>query len=46
MSMVVTAIFLLGLLERRNRTVLGMGVDSALVLIVYLAGLGGLYYLR
>ncbi len=46
LGMIVTCIFLLGLLERRNRTILGMGVDSVLVLVVYLAGLGGLYYLR
>lgn len=45
-GMVVTCIFLLGLLERRDRTVLGMGVDSLLVLIVYSAGLVGLYAMR
>ena len=45
-GMVVTAIFLLGLLERRNRTVLRMGVDSLAVLVVYAAGLVGLYGLR
>lgn len=37
---------IIGLLERRNRTVWGMGVDSLLVLIAYVAGLTGLYYLR
>ena len=46
LGLVVTCIFLIGLLERRNRTVLGMGVDSLAVLIIYLAGLGGLYYVR
>jgi cation:H+ antiporter len=46
LGMIVTCVFLLGLLERRDRTVLGMGVDSLLVLIIYIAGLGGLYYLR
>lgn len=46
LGIILTCIFLLGLLERRDRTVLGMGVDSLLVLIVYLVGLGGLYYLR
>ena len=45
-GMVVTCIFLLGLLERRDRTVLGMGIDSLLVLIVYSAGLVGLYAMR
>ncbi len=46
LSLIVTCIFLLGLLERRNRTVLGMGVDSLAVLITYIVGLGGLYYVR
>ncbi len=46
LGLIVTCIFLIGLLERRNRTIFGMGVDSMLVLVVYLAGLGGLYYLR
>ena len=46
LAMIVTCIFLLGMLERRDRTVLGMGIDSLLVLIIYVAGLGGLYYLR
>ncbi len=45
-GMVVTAIFLLGLLERRNRTVLRMGIDSLAVLVVYASGLAGLYALR
>jgi cation:H+ antiporter len=45
-GMVVTCIFLVGLLERRDRTVLRMGVDSLLVLIVYAIGIGGLYFLR
>lgn len=45
-GMVVTALFLLGLLERRNRTVLGMGLDSLGVLAVYLGSLVGLYSLR
>jgi cation:H+ antiporter len=46
LGMVVTCIFLIGLLERRNRTIWGMGVDSLLVLGAYVAGLAGLYYLR
>ena len=45
-GMVVTCIFLIGLLERRDRTVLGMGVDSLAVLLVYGCGLAGLYALR
>lgn len=46
LGLVVTCIFLIGLLERRDRTVLGMGVDSLAVLITYLIGLGGLYYVQ
>ena len=46
MGIVVTSIFLLGLLERRDRTVLRMGIDSAAVLVVYFCGLAGLYAMR
>jgi len=42
----VSAIFLAGCLERRNRAVLGMGVDSLLVLAAYAGGLVLLYHLR
>jgi cation:H+ antiporter len=45
-GMVVTAIFLLGLLERRDRTILGMGMGSAGVLLAYALGIVGLYSLR
>lgn len=45
-GIIVTCIYLWGLLERRNKTVLGMGVDSLLVLISYLAIVGVLYWLR
>lgn len=41
-----TALYVIGLVERRNRTFLRMGYDSVAVLVVYLAGLGGLYLLR
>lgn len=34
------------LLERRDRTWLGMGYDSAAVLVTYSAGLVTLFYLR
>lgn len=43
---VVTAIFLMGLTERRDRTIWRMGVDSTLVLVIYFAGLGLLYTMR
>lgn len=42
----VSAVFLAGCLERRNRAVLGMGVDSILVLAAYVGGLVLLYHLR
>ena len=45
LGIVVTCIYLLGLLERRDRTVLGLGLDSLAVAIVYPAGLIGLYFL-
>jgi cation:H+ antiporter len=46
LGIAVTGIFLGGLIERRDRVVLRMGVDSALVLVVYLGGLLVLYGLR
>jgi cation:H+ antiporter len=42
----VTMIFVAGVAERRNQTILRMGVDSAAVLVTYLAGLVILYFLR
>jgi cation:H+ antiporter len=45
-GMVVTAILLLGLLERRNRTIVRMGIDSLAILTTYCVGLVGLYHLR
>ena len=46
LALVITAIFLVGLIERRNKTVLSMGIDSLAVLIAYGIGLAGLYTLR
>lgn len=45
LGMVVTCLYLLGLLERHNKTVLRMGYDSVAVLGVYTVGLVGLYFL-
>lgn len=42
----VTGIYLVGLLLRRNRAVLRMGIDSWIVLAAYLATLVALYRLR
>jgi cation:H+ antiporter len=39
LAAVLTGIFIVGLLERRNRTIGRMGTDSAMVLVVYLGGL-------
>ncbi|WP_374471660.1 sodium:calcium antiporter [Phenylobacterium sp.] len=43
---VICSIYIVGLVERRDRTVLRMGYDSAMVLAVYAAGLVLLYNLR
>ena len=45
-GMVVTCIYLVGLLERRNRTWFRMGYDSVAVLVAYGAGLVGLYFMK
>lgn len=45
LGIAVTAIFLTGLVERRDRTVLRMGIDSIAVLVVYAGGLLILYRL-
>ena len=46
LALMLTATFLVGMLERRDRTVLRMGIDSAVVLVAYLAGVVVLYGLR
>tara|TARA_R110002072_G_scaffold13426_2_gene56386 strand:+ start:25802 stop:26947 length:1146 start_codon:yes stop_codon:yes gene_type:complete len=38
-GIVVTGVYLWGILERRDKTVFGMGVDSFAVMVVYLGGL-------
>jgi cation:H+ antiporter len=45
-GMLVTAIYMVGLLIRSSRTIRGVGVDSILVMAVYLATVAGLYVLR
>lgn len=45
-AITVTAIIVVGLAERRNKTILGMGYDSLAVLVTYLAGLVVLFFLR
>lgn len=46
LGLTVTAIFLVGLAERRDRTIWRMGYDSAAVLVCYLGGLIVLYVLK
>lgn len=46
LAIVVTGLFQAGLSERRDRSVLRMGYDSLLVLIVYAGGVALLYTLR
>lgn len=46
MGIVLTAIYLVGLIERNNRTFLRMGLDSVAVFILYGLSLGVLYQLR
>lgn len=46
LAALLAAIYLVGLLERRDRTVLRMGLDSLAVLLCYPAGLWLLYQLR
>ncbi|MGH8741476.1 MAG: hypothetical protein ACREUN_11215, partial [Burkholderiales bacterium] len=46
MGVVLTTLFLVGLIERRDRTVARMGIDSLAVLLVYAGGTALLYRLR
>jgi cation:H+ antiporter len=46
LGLILTTIFLAGVVERRDRTVLRMGWDSLAALVIYAAGLGVLYALR
>ena len=41
----LTCVYLLGLLERRDRTVLGVGWDSLVVAVLYLGGVAVLYFI-
>lgn len=45
LGILVTCVYLWGILERRDRTWLGMGYDSAAVLAIYLAGMLLFYFL-
>ena len=43
LGIICTSVYLWGILERRDRTILGMGYDSAIVLLLYACGMS-LYY--
>jgi cation:H+ antiporter len=43
LGILMTGILLLGLLERWDRTLLGMGYDSAALIAVFIGGVGLLY---
>jgi len=45
-GIVVTGIYIIGLLLRHKKRFFGMGIDSVLVLAIYLASLGVFYFLR
>lgn len=45
-ALVLTGLFLAGMIERRDRTVLRMGYDSLAALAIYAAGVAVLYNLR
>jgi len=46
LALLLTALFLIGLIERRNRTVLHMGWDSLATIVVYAGGVSVLYALK
>jgi cation:H+ antiporter len=39
LGIVLTAVYLAGLIERRHKSVLGVGIDSRIVLLAYVGGL-------
>lgn len=45
-GILVTAVYLAGLIERRDITIFRMGIDSAAVMVIYLGSLVILYFIR
>jgi cation:H+ antiporter len=45
-GILVTAVHLAGIMERRDRTIFGMGIDSVAAIAVYLGSLAVLYAIR
>lgn len=46
MGVTVTVAYLIGIVERRNRTVLHMGLDSLAALVVFASTLAGVFLMR
>jgi cation:H+ antiporter len=46
LAIVLTALYLAGMIERRDRTVLRMGFDSLAAMAVYVCGVAVLYQLK
>ena len=42
----LTAVYCIGVIVRSKRMVLGAGIDSALVLVIYAIGIGGLFFIH
>ena len=42
----MTALYLAGMIERRDLTIFGMGLDSAMVLVLYTGSLAIIYMLK
>jgi cation:H+ antiporter len=45
LGIVLTCIYLWGLLERRDKTLMGMGIDSALVIAAWITGIAILFWI-
>ena len=43
LGILVTCVYLWGLLERKDKTIFGMGIDSGIVLVLYIGGIAVLY---
>lgn len=46
LGIVLTAVWLVGLLQRRGRVIMGLGIDSGVVMALYLAGIALLFSIR
>ena len=46
LGIAMTCVYLWGLVERGDRTIFRMGIDSALVIVLYASGVAALYFIR